>query len=112
MSETVNKMPRFAIINTCDGPYKRMVCEWVEGFGYCYMNRLIDKSLKRFDGMTPKRPTSMEDFGFSVIVGEKVAAFCQTAASSATYEDGQPRRWHDNSTNFILPLVTLKRRKP
>lgn len=103
-------MPRFAIVNTCDGPYKRMVCEWVDGVGYCYMDRIHDESLKKFDGMTPSRPTGMEVFGFRIVVGEKVAAFVQVSESSATYEDGKPRRWHDHHVDFILPLVELSRR--
>jgi hypothetical protein len=108
--------PRFAIINTTDAPCRLMVCEWVTGYGYCYMARSIEKHghLKDYDGMRPSlETTSMEDFGFAVNVGEKSVVFTRVKPSMATYSDGMPRDWQDRIWNetFELPLVTGKIKK-
>ena len=42
--------PKYVIVNEYDAPEPRMVCQWVPGVGYCYMDRTHGKS--RYDGMT------------------------------------------------------------
>lgn len=103
--------PRFAIINTVDAPIRKHVSEWKEGVGYCYMARAEDSHLKKFDGMSPSRPTAIEDFGFSVLVRNGNAVFTRTHDCVATYEDGAPRRWHGSEDQFTLPLVSGKMRR-
>ncbi len=103
-------LPRFAIINTFDAPCLKMVCELVGG-KYYYMARAYDPRLKSFDGMLPDRPTSMEDFGFDVLVVRAEAYFSKVRPSTATYEDGKPRVWQDQyKTEFTHKLVKLRRK--
>ena len=103
------KPPRFAIVNTLDGPCRNMICEWVNGIGYCYMRRSVAVHLKCYDGMKPTRPTSIEDFGFEILVDEfaREAHFIRRGRSVATYEDGSHLDWQDTSfvDDFTLPLV-------
>lgn len=108
--------PRFAIINTCDAPQRRMVCEYLDGVGYCYMARAMEPHLKMYDGMNPERPTSLEDFGFDIEISNNEALFRRTRTWVATYEDGMPRKWQDRvyPFEFSLPLVdkkSIKRRR-
>jgi hypothetical protein len=105
--------PRFAIINTCDAPCRRHVCQWIDGLGYCYMARELEPHLKRYDGMKPSMPTPIEAFGFSVESSHREARFIRVGPSTATYEDGKPRKWQDAAFDeiFTLPLVKLKRRR-
>lgn len=108
--------PRFAIINTCDAPQRRMVCEYIKGVGYCYMSRETNTHLKFYDGMTASRPTAMEKFGFMVEYDNHVreVKFTRIATSTATYEDGKPRDWQDRNFPycFTLPMVRLKKLRP
>lgn len=107
--------PRFAIINTCDAPQRRMVCEWYQTVGYCYMVRHEDRYMREYDGMNPSNPTAIETFGFSVEIHGDEAIFRRTGDSTATYEDGLNRPWQDRvwDQQFSLPLVRgpFKRRK-
>lgn len=105
--------PRFVIVNTCDAPCWYHVAEWIEGIGYCYMARSLPKwkHLKTFDGMHPSRPTDVQDFGLAIQVHNGQAVFVIVGESSATYEDGKPRRWQDDAITFTLPLVTGIRKK-
>lgn len=110
--ETPNP-PRFAIMNTCDAPQRRMVCEWIPKVGYCYMRRSVEPHLKDFDGMMPSRPTAIESFGFvSDVCGTEVV-FRRVGPSTATYEDGTPRYWQDVNWDkvFTLPIVGRVTRK-
>jgi hypothetical protein len=59
------------------------------------MSRASLPYLKKFDGMTPRDPTPIEDFGFDVSVGEKQATFIPVRESTAVYEDGKPRKWQE-----------------
>jgi hypothetical protein len=105
--------PRFAIVNTIDSPTQSNIAEWVPGTGYCYMRRGTSPRFKQYDGMTPRRPTAIEDFGFDVFVGKTEAAFVLRRKSVATYEDGVPRVWQGDdfeSAPFFLPLVKLRSR--
>lgn len=105
--------PRFAIVNTVDGPCRKLVAEWVDRVGYCYMARTEYPYLKKFDGMRPERPTSIEDFGFAVLIRGNEATFTLALESVATYEDGLPRQWQRPRSTFTLPLVgKIRRKKP
>ncbi len=105
--------PRFAIMNTCDAPQRRMVCEWVPRVGYCYMMRNMEPHMKVYDGMKPPKPTAIQDFGFDVDIMNGEAIFQSFRPSSATYEDGKMRDWQDSvwTTRFCLPLVKGPYRK-
>lgn len=104
---------RFVIVNDCDAPIRTNVAELVEGKGYCYMARSINKMLKQFDGMMPRQPTPIEEFGFTAEIIGSMAHFRKTHECRATYPDGKPRRWQDasNSHEFMLPLVVIKPKK-
>ena len=56
---------KYVIVDSFDAPYQYNVAECIDG-KYYYMARSLEgrSHLKHFDGMTPKRPTRMEDFGF------------------------------------------------
>ena len=97
--------PRFVIVNTCDRPERRLIAEWVDSVGYCYM--ADRKNLKAFDGMTPKDPTPIEAFGFTAYVGKHEAIFEPGGPVTSVYEDGEPRAWQGQDGSFKLPLVEL-----
>lgn len=100
---------RFVIINETDAPCTRNLAEWIEGVGYCYMYRAVDKYMKEFDGMTPTSPTPIEKFGFNVEIWNNFAVFTRIAESLASYSDGVNRKWQDPKgkigTSFQIPLV-------
>lgn len=35
---------RYVVMNDIDAPTPYMVCQWVDGIGYCYMDRRFHKS--------------------------------------------------------------------
>lgn len=92
--------PRYVIINDTDAPEPRMVCQWVPGIGYCYMDRRNNKA--DFDGMSGREAMPIEAFGFSV--AEDTDGFARFYLSerpvTATYHDGDPRRWQSHQTFF------------
>lgn len=105
---------RFVIVNDCDAPTRENIAEFIPNVGYCYMAREEKPELKAYDGMNPRQPTPVEDFGFVVTVQESVALFTKVGQSIATYPDGKPREWQDrrSGSEFSLPLVkSTKRRK-
>lgn len=104
---------RFVIVNDCDSPSLSNVAEFVPGIGYCYMTRHTSPQLKDFDGMEPRKPTDLRDFGFDVEVGTAEVVFTRVRPSVATYEDGKPRSWQDSRSfdGFSLPIVTNVKRK-
>lgn len=102
--------PKYAIIDTCDAPCRRLICEYVNG-RYFYMKREAIPRLLDFDGMRPYRPTGVEKFGFSIVErdGGQVE-FTLTGESTATYEDGKHRKWQEQYREpFTLPCVDLKK---
>lgn len=100
--------PRFAIVNDSDAPNKTMVAQYIDGLGYCYMDRHGENKYKRrYDGMQARRPTSMEDFGFEVEALEFQVNFQRTGPSRAVYNDGRPREWQDRNVKFALPFVQI-----
>jgi hypothetical protein len=104
---------RFVIINDIDAPCRRLVAEYIEGVGYCYMNRK-DKHLRKFDGMHPRRPTDITDFGFDVDISNGKAVFKRVRESIATYPDGQNRKWQSSEKfgdSFEYPLVRKRKSK-
>ena len=102
---------RFVIVNTMDSPSRRNVAEKRRDGSYAYMARGEDKYLRRFDGMTPRRPTPVEDFGFDVEIVGSSAHFTKVRESVATYEDGKLRHWQDYRwvDSFTLPLLKSTR---
>jgi hypothetical protein len=103
---------RYVILNDTDCPERKMVCQFVDGIGYCYLNR--DPILARHDGMVSYRPTPMADFGFAVTdMPDGIVKFSQVSSPCATYEDGAPRRWQGRATEFEFDmLVKGKGKKP
>lgn len=98
---------KYAIVNTIDCPQPRLVTQVIDGKHY-YMMRSVkgEEYLKQYDGMTPDRPTFLEDFGFKIDEKGSYVWFEQTEPSKATYEDGKPREWQDIKL-FTLPRVIL-----
>lgn len=92
--------PRYVIINDCDAPQPNMVCQWVENVGYCYLDRSSGKP--QHDGMQGFEATPVEAFGFSWTEGgDGTVSFRRsTAPVTATYNDGEPRRWQHRSDGF------------
>lgn len=99
MTRTAAKT-RYVIINGTDAPEPRMVCQWVPDIGYCYMDRRNNKA--DFDGMLGHEATSIEAFGFSVAEdADGISRFYQSDRPvTATYRDGEPRRWQSHQTFF------------
>lgn len=84
-----------------------MVCQWVPGVGYCYLDRRHNKP--DFDGMNGAEATPMEAFGFVCRDDPDgtVSFFLSGDPATATYHDGKPRRWQSHSTAFQRRRLTL-----
>lgn len=108
--ETSSKQinPRFAIINTCDAPCRRMVCQYVPKIGYCYNARSLEPHLKNYYGMEPGNPTSLEDFGFDILVVGELAVFTRNRECIATYEDGKHRPWQDRNHDEQFSVLLVR----
>lgn len=98
--------PKFAIVNDIDAPQPSLVCQWVPGVGYCYLDRRAGKA--NHDGMHPTKPTPIEAFGFNVTQDEGRVRFqlLDDLEVTATYADGRPRRWQSRVTSFSYALLT------
>ena len=92
--------PKYVIINDFDAPEPAMVSQWVPGIGYCYLDRRNGKL--RHDGMNGTAATPIEAFGFTWAENrDGTVSFYQTDRPvTATYSDGEPRRWQSRATSF------------
>jgi hypothetical protein len=99
MADKITKA-RYVIINDCDAPEPRMVCQYVPGIGYCYLDRRNNKP--DFDGMRGVEATPIE--AFSIVWTDNsdgtVSFYQSDRPIIATYRDGEPRRWQSRSTGF------------
>jgi len=97
---------RYVIINEIDAPEPRMVCQWVPGLGYCYLDRSRNKP--SHDGMSGVEATSVEAFGFAWTDNPDgtVSFYRSERAVTATYRDGEPRRWQNSADSFEWPRLT------
>ena len=102
--------PKYAIVNETDQPCAKHICQLVNG-KYYYMARKAYPELKRFDGMRPDRPTSMQEFGFAVLERGNTVTFVRVASSVAKYHDGETRKWQDNRTQIAWSKVIVRKRK-
>lgn len=77
-----------------------MVCQWVPGIGYCYMDRRNNKA--DFDGMQGDEATPIEAFGLAwTDKSDGTVDFYPSGRPvTATYYDGRPRRWQSRKTEF------------
>ena len=98
---------RYVIINETDAPEPAMVCQWVPGCGYCYLDRKPPKPA--YDGMQGDEATPLEAFGFVCRDGPDgtVRFFLSGEVATATYRDGKPRRWQSHATAFHRRRLTL-----
>lgn len=92
--------PRYVIINDTDRPEPAMVCQWIPGVGYCYLDR--GRGKPGFDGMVGAEATSLEAFGFVWAENRNgtVTFYRSDRPSIATYRDGEPRRWQNRADSF------------
>jgi hypothetical protein len=92
--------PKYVIINDCDAPEPSMVCQWVSGIGYCYLDRSAGKP--RFDGMHGTEATPVEAFGFVWTDNSDgtVSFYLSDRPVTATYRDARPRRWQSRVKSF------------
>ena len=107
--------PKYVIINDCDRPEPRMVCQWVPGVGYCYLDR--SRTLPSHDGMSGEEATRIEDFGLSWAdnADGTVSFYATGQPSTATYRDGKPRQWQSMVRSFErrqLPRAALATATP
>ena len=95
--------PKYAIVSEFDAPTISLVCQWVPGIGYCY----LDRRKKQYDGMAGHKATSIEAFGFvwSETPDGTVQFSRSEAPATATYRDGAPRRWQSLSDSFQWPII-------
>ncbi len=91
---------KYVIINDFDAPEPKMVCQWVDGIGYCYLDRQGTKS--SHDGMKGVEATSVGEFGFDYTENPDgtVSFYRSDRAVTATYRDGEPRRWQHGADQF------------
>lgn len=104
--------PKYVIINDYDAPQPSMVCGWVPGVGYCYLERLGTKP--SHDGMKGAEATPIEAFGFEWAEDTDgwVRFYQAERPVTATYRDGEPRQWQSRKTFFefrqLKPAVVAK----
>ena len=106
------KADQYFIVNTTDCPDERHVTEMRakpgrgKKRGLYYLHPAF-RDLSRFHGMKSTRPTSLAAFGFDVEVKKDgcltTLTFAQVRKSTATYEDGTPRKWQ-GWKNFTIEL--------
>ena len=100
--------PKYVIVNEYDAPEPRMVCQWVPGVGYCYMDRTHGKS--RYDGMTGSYIAPVFDFGFDIMENTGgLVSFHKARPSVALYLDGEPRRWQSSIHSFSRQMLEKKK---
>lgn len=101
----VSERYKYVIMNDTDAPQPNMVCQWVEGVGYCYLDRTNNKP--RHDGMRGSEATPVTTFGVGWVEGKGMVQFYVTHPSFARYPDGMPRRWQSDVREFSWPILTL-----
>jgi hypothetical protein len=94
---------KYYIVNSFDRPYERLVAAEHEGKLY-YLQRQVEPSLKRHDGMSMSEATPIEDFGFKVTEEEEGVRFEQVRESSAKYHDMSVRPWQGVASFWHPPL--------
>ena len=85
-----------------------MVCQWVPGVGYCYLNRSGTKP--SHDGMLGREATPIEAFGFVWTDNSDGTVSFYLADDpplpvTATYRDGTPRRWQSRAASFEFKQI-------
>ena len=93
-------MPPYVIINDTDRPMPEMVCQWVPGVGYCYLDRSGNNP--SFDGMKGREATPVEEFGlgWTNTRSGAVRFYRSGAEPCAKYQDGEPRIWQSQYWAF------------
>lgn len=100
--------PKFAIINYTDAPQPDMVCQFMPGIGYCY----LDRKKASYDGMISADVTSVDEFGFVWTINrDGTVSFYRSSPSFATYHDGKPRQWQGTDDSFEFRRLVLKKGK-
>ena len=97
----------YVIMNDFDRPEPAMVCQWVPGIGYCYLDRTGTKPLH--DGMRGAEATPIEAFGFVWTENsDGTVSFYLTdnPIVTATYQDGEPRQWQSPAKSFEFRQLT------
>ena len=109
-SREATSRPRYVIIDDIDAPEPRMVCQWVPGIGYCYLDRKRNKPAH--DGMSGIRATPIEDFGWTWAEDEDGGSWVRFYRTerpvTATYPDGVLRRWQHPADYFEFKRLSLK----
>lgn len=85
-------MSEFYIVNDFDRPDERYIAQRRENGKFYYVHPSLIGD-KRYHGMTPDRPTPIEDFGIVVEIGGGFFRGRVINSSGATYRDGRPRQW-------------------
>lgn len=100
-------MSKYYILNTCDRPYPRHVCQLI-GDRLYYMDPELFPRYKEGFPMTQER-TPMEEFGFEITEDEEKGKviFNKTWLSRAKYEDGHDRDWQGDN-HFVLQKLKTK----
>ncbi len=99
--------PKYVIVSEADAPHPDMVCQWVPGVGYCYLDRTSNKT--RHDGMAGTEATPVEAFSIDWVESDRIVVFYKTdKPPTATYRDGLPRRWHSSFHLFVRRRLTAK----
>jgi hypothetical protein len=103
----MSEKPRYVIINDIDAPEPSMVCQWVPHVGYCYLDRRQGKP--DHDGMKGTEATPIEAFGFVWTDNSDgtVSFYLSDITPTATYSDGEPRRWQSWVGSFERKQLTL-----
>jgi hypothetical protein len=97
---------RYVIVSDADAPTPAMVCQWVDGVGYCYLDRRRNKP--DHDGMQGDRATPIEAFGFSWNeTASGIVSFWSSGRCTAKYSDGESRRWQSPIFGFRCRVLKL-----
>lgn len=84
---------KYAIVNECDKPHRRLVAEKLKDGTFGYLIRHEEPNYKSYNGMNPERPHFLEDFGFTITKEGNQVFFEKTHESKATYKIGEVRQW-------------------
>lgn len=106
MPEQKTTRAPYVIVSPFDAPQPDMVCQWVRGVGYCYLDRRGTKP--DFDGMRGAEATSIDAFGFAWTDNPDgtVSFYRSERPATAVYPDGQPRSWQHRSHSFEWRRLT------
>ncbi len=98
--------PELYIVNDHDRPAEKFIAEKRKDGKFFYINPDLADD-KRYWGMTPDKPTPLEDFGIEIAIFDGRLYGARNHPSKASYSDGRKRNWQGDQ-DFSFPYPPLK----